>query len=495
MYTTPSKRVINKTTTICPACGTQLLAVRRALSSSPTLWAKRERTPKHVKQAKVKPSGLLSRLGAPEPTDIRRRLREKPVYIAPELVTGLQKLGFSSIPAVVDVLRHLNYEVVRLLPTIVIQAITTQQRFTQIAEQELDSGEAALMRDPKVVRKAFHLLGRNYFLQQNRQGQEGLNALRAAFLAGEVDAGVEAAAAEVMVNTSRVELGASSMSGPLLSALLFDFVKKRALARADWRAMTLYLKEMSRVPGTEASARDNYKLARELFDMLEPSKELALENTQYLRRFEPPWKILYQAAVAYLAHVPKGSAEHDEVQADIETALRDGIHKYSDPGAVAPALRQQHVVPWHSAEWVDLASQAAAAGVQDAAFDLAMYHLRKAGWRPRKEGTTPTDWTGIEWLAVSAALSAPDVQKMVQSRYLGLAHLLREHGYLADGYAWMKFAKQNAAEAGLDPDKEWENFIHDFELAWEKAEKDNEMNKYIQHSDKFFAPYLDERDK
>jgi hypothetical protein len=418
------------------------------------------------------------------------------VYIAPELLKGLQKLGFSSIPAVVDLLRQLNHEATRLSQTNVIQAIATQQRFTQMAEQELGrSGEAALMRDPKVLRKAFHLLGRNYFHHYNRQGQEGLDALRVAFLAGEVDAGIDAAAAEIMVNTSRVELGATSMSGPLLSARLFDFVKQHALARTDWRAMTLYLQEMLRVPGTEAPARDNYKLARELFDLLEPSKELILLYEQHLRRFELPWKILHEAAVAYLAHLPEGSAEHDKVQADIEMALRDGIHKYADPAAVAPALRQQRVIPWHSAKWVDLATQAAAAGVHDAAFDLAMYHLRKGGWRPRQAGTNPTDWTGIEWLAVSAALSAPDVRTMVQSRYLGLAHLLREHGYMAEGYAWMEYAKENVAEAGLDPEKEWENFIQDFKLAWEKAEKDEEMNKYIQHSDKFFAPYLDERDK
>ncbi|OCT53978.1 hypothetical protein CLCR_10125 [Cladophialophora carrionii] len=493
MYATPGRPVTNRAKVICPSCATRVQVVWRALSSSPALSAKRNRIPNHVKQANVKGQGSLGGIPAPKSTGLRQR--ENPVFIAPELVTGLQKLGFSSIPAVVDVLRQLNQEATKLSPTNVVQALTTQQHFTRIAEQELGTVEAALVRDPKVLRQAFHLLGRNYFHQQNRQGQQGLAALRIAFFAGEVDAGIDAATAEVMVNISRVELGATSTTGTLLSARLFEFIKQRAQARADWRAMTLYLKEMSRAPGTEASARDNYNLARELFDMLEPSKELVLENTQLLRGVEPPWKILYEAAVAYLAYIPKGSPEHDKVQADVETALRDGIQKYSDPRAVAPALRQQRVIPWHSPEWVDLATQAAAAGVQDAAFDLAMYYLRLGGWRPRQAGKKPTDWTGIEWLAVSAALAAPDIRAMVQSRYLGLAHLLREHGYLAEGYAWMEYAKENAAEAGLDPDKEWEHFIHDFELAWAKAEKDDEMQKYIQHSDKFFAPYLDGRDK
>ncbi|EXJ64495.1 hypothetical protein A1O7_00831 [Cladophialophora yegresii CBS 114405] len=495
MYTTPGRRVTNQAIAICPSCATRLGVVWRALSSSPTLSAKRTRVPKYVKQATIIPRVLQGGKKAPESTGLRRRHGEKPIYLAPELVTGLQKLGFSSIFEVMNVLRHFNHEVTSLSPATVFQVLTTHERFTQIAEQELKRPEARLMRDPNLLRKAFHLLGRNYFHQQNRQGQEGLAALRAAFLAGEVDAGIDAAAAEAMVNRSRVESGATSNSSTLLSPRLFDFIKQRARARADWRAMTLYLKEISRVPQTEVLARDNYNLARELFDMLEPSKELLLENTQLLRAFEPPWKILHDAAVAYLAYTPEGCPENDKVQADIETALREGIHKYSDPRAVAPALRQQRVIPWHSSEWVDLATQAAAAGVHHAAFDLAMYHLRQGAWRPKQADKKPTDWTGIEWLAVSAALSAPDIRTMVQSRYLGLAHLLREHGYLAEGYAWMQYAKENAAEAGLDPDKEWEHFIHDFELAWAKAEKDDEMQKYIQHSDKFFAPYLDERDK
>jgi len=80
-------------------------------------------------------------------------------------------------------------------------------------------------------------------------------------------------------------------------------------------------------------------------------------------------------------------------------------------------------------------------------------------------------------------------------KYLGLAHLLYEHGYQAEGYDWMEFAKEYAADAGLDPNKEWEAYFEGFVRSWRNAEKDKELQKKIKAGDTFLARYMDERDK
>ena len=386
----------------------------------------------------------------------------------------------------------------------------------------LKPDEAALLQDPSVLRKAFHLLGRNYFHQSNRKGPQGLGILRMIFLGGEVEAGVDAAAAEVLVGELKATSERSLAPGSLHSPRIYDFLKKTALSKSDWRAMILYLNEMSRLQTSEASVRDHYELAKELYMMLEPSKQLRMEDPYILQQYESPWKILFDAARKYLTYLPDG-AECDEVQATLEVALHEGIHSYSDPRAIAPALHESNVIARHSPQWLELATQSAASGDSAGAFELAIYHLRNGGWRikssePLQKPTfglainhlrnggwriksskplrKPNDWTGIEWLAVSASLSAPNATDMT-NKYLGLAYLLREHGYPAEGYTWMAYAKENIVEAEVDPHKLAQAKINGHEQSWKEADKDKtlERGKYWKKSNELLEPYLHVEDK
>jgi hypothetical protein len=362
--------------------------------------------------------------------------------------------------------------------------------------ESLKFDEAFLMRDPRVLRKALHLLGKSYFHLQNRRGYEGVVILRMVFLGGELDAGIDAAAGEVLTGHQTAREQRYVSPGTLHTPRIYEYLKAKALSRSDWRAMSLYLDEMSRAPATKATARDHYKMAKELYNMLEPSEKYAVEDQQRLQGFLPPWQILFDAAKKYISFLPEGT-EHDQVQKDIETALYDGIHKYSDPRAIPPALREPNVIPRYSTSWMELANQSAAGGDKDGALELAKYHLRQGGWLEKPgQKDKPTDWTGIEWLGVSAALSAPDTPAMV-NKYLGLAHLLWAHGHRAEAWSWMERGKENVTEAGLDPlvqgRHEWEAKFAEYERSWRDAEKDKELSdKFWKHSEECLAPFFDD---
>ncbi|KIW90438.1 uncharacterized protein Z519_09084 [Cladophialophora bantiana CBS 173.52] len=458
---------------LCPSI-LRFRFIYRSWSSSPLQAAKRSRLPTYAKPAKPKtPGAALETVAKSEQT----LGKDGYYYTSPDLASALHGLGFFSIPTVVKVLRLLCQELKQAPPANALLSATTQQRFIQLSEEGLGSAEVALMRDPQILRKAFHSLGQNAFHTQNRKGQEGCDALRMAFFAGEIDAGVDAAAAEIALGN------AMGRQENRLSPRISDFIKARALQRSDWRAITLYLDEMSTKRGTEASARENYKLAKDLVDMVEPSKQLRRQNPSLLQNYKLPWRVLHDAADSYLSYLDPG-ATFDQVQSDLENAIRDGLFKFSDLAAAPFALRQPGVIEKHSKEWLELATQSASAGDPDSALQLAFYHLRKDGWRPAEPNKKRRDWTGIEWLAVSAALSAPETGSMA-AKYLGLAHLLREHGYADEGISWIDFAKESIGEAGLDPENKWHNYLDEFQQAWKDT--DESLKKYEKSSNEFLA--------
>ncbi|KIX96947.1 uncharacterized protein Z520_07061 [Fonsecaea multimorphosa CBS 102226] len=448
--------------------------IHRSWSCTPRQAAKRDRLPTYAKPATPKTPGAA--LG-PVTKSKKSLINDGPYYISPDLARTLHDLGFFSIPDVVKVLRRLCQELKKLPPANAIVSATTQQRFIQVSEEALGSAEVALMRDPQILRTAFHSLGQNAFLMQNRRGGEGCDALRMAFLAGKTDAGVDAAAAEIAVGAS------VGQQEPRLSPRIFDFIKAKAFQRSDWSAIILYLDEMSRKIGTEASARENYEVAKDLVDMVEPSKHLSRQNSSLLKHYKSPWRILHDAAQSYLSYLGEG-AVYNQVRSDLENALRDGLFKYSDLSAVPLALQQPGVLEKHSKEWIELATQSARAGDPDSSMQLAFYYLRKDGWRPAEPNKKPQDWTGVEWLAVSAALSAPNTGTMA-AKYLGLAHLLREHGYADEGNSWIDFAKESMGEAGLDPENTWHNYLSEFQQAW--SDTDESLKKHEKSSEEFLG--------
>ena len=347
-----------------------------------------------------------------------------------------------------------------------------------------------------MLRKALHLLAVSYFHDRNKNAVAGANLLQLVFLGGEVDAGIDAAMAELLLASYEVRKPYGLRKSQLLSPQTAKFIREQALSHKEWRAMIVYLSQATKENGTEMVAREHCILARELFDMTEPHKSAYWENLNVLQRYEDPCKILYTAASNYLTRLPQGS-ERDAIQTTLETALRDGLCKYSSASAIPPALRQSNVIPRHSSRWLELANQSAASGDKEAAFDLAIYHLGKAGWRGKNKvspKTKPKDWTGINWLAVSAARSSPNPHAMI-NKYLGLAHLLREHGYLDEGYYWLAYAKENVSEAGLDLDQFWTKMVTGFERDWKEMGTLEISKDFFHPSDRYFAPYLDERDK
>ncbi|KAJ9608876.1 hypothetical protein H2200_006647 [Cladophialophora chaetospira] len=478
MYAGPSKRIASKA--ICPSC--RLLAAFRPLSTSPVLRVKK-RTPRNVREVRPDVPGSMAQTLELAKSSVKSR-DEKPHYISPELAAGLQQLGFHSIPAVVNVLRELSAKAASLPPASAFSAISTQQRFIEMMEVALGSAEAALMRDPKVLRKAFHLLAQNYFHLRNSLGLKGFEILRMIFLAGELEAGIDAFAAILLLEKQAERTGKAAPDSTYFLRI-GDFIKAKALARTDWRAVTMYLKEMTRFQGTKAFKRECYQLAKEFYSTVEPSRKSRVENPWLLQDYELPWKTFYEAARIYLLDLPEGK-ERDNVQADMELALRDGLYKYTDPRAVAPALRNDKVIPRHSKEWIQFATEAATKGEKDASFELAKYHLSKDGWYPKTEGKKPTKWTGIEWLGVSAALSSPDTTRMVYL-YCGLAHVLRERGYLAEGRSWLSYARENIGEAGLDMSGA-EKLIIDIEEVWKRTDSgDQAWERYVKTSEYYFT--------
>lgn len=319
-----------------------------------------------------------------------------------------------------------------------------------------------------------------------------------ASLAGETDAEIEAVAAEMLLNYMGTIKSADGY-GKRRQRLLpesFELVKKMALARSDWNAVSLYLLEMAEIPGNEETARQCYDLALELKDRSTPSKTtvsgLAFTALR-MPRLQQPWEICFNAAQVYLSHLSEGTPEYDQVQRELENALRDGLYKYTDPAAIPFALNRPKILTKGSTEWVQFATVAASKAVESAAYELALYYLDKDGWRPKKGVKKATNWRGIEWLAVSAAGCVPNAYKMAM-RYLAIAHLLHEHGYTAEGSAILEFAVFNVTEAGLDPSGEWATYFQHYKNSFEEAQKAQqaEYAEQFDSSDYFFESDLSE---
>lgn len=352
-----------------------------------------------------------------------------------------------------------------------------------MAEGALGSNDSALLRKPEVLGMAFHALGMNHLHLQNLKtagivGQT-IHLFQMAFASGLRDAAIDAAQLELASNETQATWDTSAARRRPLAPQISAYIKEKALKGADPRAMMIYLRDVLRGAQTKAVAKQNYQLAKQLFDMVEPSQQL-YKRVHFSQRYGQPWQMLYDAADHYLSHIQDDPVS-DKVQEDLDNALRVGAVEYKDPRAAALVLGQKDVIEKHSKQWVELATQSAIAGYADSCFSLALYHLRKDRWLPVDPGKNPKNWVGIEWLAVSAAASDDNAQIMLR-RYLGLAHLLREYGHSDEGFSWIQAAQENIMEAGLDPNGEWNAYVDTFLQTW------NDDNVPQKSSEEFLGP-------
>jgi hypothetical protein len=397
------------------------------------------------------------------------------------------------------------------------------------AESRLGSQGVALLLNPKILRKALHLFARNHFDKRNHRYAQGEAVLRALFFGGEIEAGVDAAAAEIHRNLASIGVyEPGTKTEPFCSPQVFAFIKTKALQERDPRALTLYLDEMHRSRMTSKQAGECYRLAKELNQMHEPSKQTFASLGCVLDVLRSPWKVLYDAAEEYRwllqrpgeEHTPDTEREIKSVKEDMDQAIRDGLHNYRDMGAVRYALKNPNILRRGSKPWINFATIAAGKGDKDAATALARYYLESDGWRLDKpdENTSPTrtptaptslagrlwkavgfersglDPRGIEWLAVSAASSVPNTNE-IANKFVGLAYLLREHGQEDQGLQWLKKARAVIAEAGLDPSQFWEKEINSHAASWEKEREGREggfkakpqLAELVPHSSKFLG--------
>lgn len=322
-------------------------------------------------------------------------------------------------------------------------------------EAELTPAEVELMSDPSVLRQVFAAFSEADYHQQNIQNYRrlGLYSLHVLFEAGDVEAGLKIAAREIVSPTG-------------LRRPTAEFIREQAMARTDWRAMTIYLWHTLQSAHPKAAAEENYHLAKELFDMVEPGNRL-VQRVSVFEQFVGPWKLLHDAADHYLYHLDESDPLSDQVQNDLDMALRAGVEEWKDPEAAKLILGQKDEIEKDSTRWLTLTTQAAMAGSENHCYDLAIYHLRRDGWisRGAPEKTKPTSWMGIEWLALSAALSMNSARQMTR-RYLALAHILRESGQVEKGYEWLPVAKEHLQDAGLDPDKSMAEYLDGFRQTW-----------------------------
>ncbi|EHY57853.1 hypothetical protein ABEF95_014301 [Exophiala dermatitidis] len=375
-------------------------------------------------------------------------------YITADLAGTLRRLGFQSVHTVVKLVNQHRRELQqnKCAPNAAVRMAATSQQWQRVYKSTLNSLEAKLLQDPNILRQIFHAFGKAdlHFQNIKKMAHLGIYALQVAFDNGDEDAAIDTALAEV-----------KSSGG--LRQKTYDYIKKMALARADWRAMTIYLWHMLQSAQKKQVTEENYLLAKDLYAMLEPSQKQD-KTLPFLRSFELPWKLLHDAADHYLYHLEEGG-ESDAVQEDLDMALREGVSKWSDPRAAEMILNQLGEVEKHSPRWISLITQSAMGGNSDSCFALAMYHLEKDGWYPKPSATKAKSWIGVEWLALSAALSTSDARTMVR-RYLALAHILRENGHGKEGYAWLPTAKANVFDAGLDPNLEMVKYLDGFQQHW-----------------------------
>ncbi|KIX05830.1 uncharacterized protein Z518_03803 [Rhinocladiella mackenziei CBS 650.93] len=440
----PCQRILTKpprpsTSYICKNC--------RSWSSGPR--AGRTAVPSNYQTA-AKQSQLMKSLQSTEPEDY---------YVTGELARTLQSLGFQSILMPVKALRRHRDELykTKVSPSAAIRNALSSQKWRQIYEEALTVAELHLLRDPMVMRQLFHALGRADVHPQNlkKYGFMGLYSLQAALEAGETVAVMDAAMTEIHFRDS-------------LSKPTFELVKEKAFAKVDdYRALTVYLWHMVQMSQTKAVARENYLMAKELYNMVEPGVHTE-KMTPLLQSILPPWRVLFRAADHYLYHLGDGPIS-DSVQEDLDMALREGVSKWNDPQAAELILGQKDEVQKYSQQWVTLATQAAMAGSGKSCFELAMYFLRKDGWYPAVKPQSATkenkSWIGIEWLALSAALSTDNTRDMTM-RYVGLAHLLSENGHADEGHSWLAIAKENLDDTYLDPRGEMIAYVDGFYQHW-----------------------------
>jgi len=318
-----------------------------------------------------------------------------------------------------------------------------------------------LLCDEKVLASAFHATGMCAMAPANMQKwyQMGVYMLGVA-----VELGNE---------TSAIDYWKFERLNPRrqIPPAVRTIVKKMAHERRDWRAMSLYVDDLLRSKSTPGTRAEAYGLAKDLFDRSTPGKTARDAKPQ--DTFVQPWKLLRDAADQYLWDHRSGP-EHEEAQAKLDQAVRDGASKYTDPAACAELLLDPSVEKF-SDEWTSLQLQTAMQGDANACFELGKFYLEKHGWYPciGNRSRRPNHQIGFHWIELAAALSSENAQAIARC-YLAMAFVLRENGFSVAGRKWLSTGitdiRQNApdnAEATT-----WIRTMESFNKDWE-----SEFNK------------------
>lgn len=215
-----------------------------------------------------------------------------------------------------------------------------------------------------------------------------------------------------------------------------QIVQDTAERSGDWQAMVVHAKSLSG-PKVGRAAKDRaYELVKQAASMVKPTDPDPRGSGFPITK--PPWSLLRDFAQERLEN--DGGAEAREA---FEAAVTVGALQYDDPMACGQ-LASLSSTKIYSQLWIRLITKAAMAGDDEAALQLAKYHLEREGWYPTRDRSNLAfnGSVGLDWLEFSAAAAFTDPETMAV-RYLTLALVLRESGYAEEGLRHLKSGRES----------------------------------------------------
>ncbi|KAK5052521.1 hypothetical protein LTR84_002385 [Exophiala bonariae] len=320
---------------------------------------------------------------------------------------------------------------------------------------EMSASEVAILTDPANLGKLFYVAAMTDLSRTNQVTylRLGSMSLKVAFELGIGDAAIEFAKLELRTR-GVAEMGdPDALSKPVdLPPNILDYIRRTAIARENWRSMSLYLDHSLRKPQSSTAAKALYQLAVDLSTMTRPSFN-TIDQVIPSERLELPWFLLQRAADQYYAHLPSDSDDAAEVQRTYAEALNTGRDGWNDSRAAELLLRNTEEVKPGSPRWVELLTQAAMQGDPDFCFRLGDHRLKEEGWHPEsRKWRKPSDKTSLWWIELSA-YGMRHFPIRARQRYLLLAVLLRENGFREDATSYL-VRGQAALRESHSPDAE-----------------------------------------
>lgn len=210
--------------------------------------------------------------------------------------------------------------------------------------------------------------------------------------------------------------------------------------RSDWRAIVLEAQQ--RLFERKHESKVALDLLEQILDETKAGKRSAELDEEEpngapwtLNMVDMPWKAMYDIAI------------QQNLDEKVRYAVLNGSDIFDDPEAWAIRVEREidDKFPVNSSEWLNMKSKVATSGNSDsrqsaeAAFEIAMYHLKKEKWYPiqanakRKVGHDFKGSQAFDWLEVASELFVS-----AGLRYnvaLFAAVLLREWGLISQGKA------------------------------------------------------------